>query len=147
MQTVSLREGNLNDYVHDVIEELQIDIYIFVGEGDRNFYATKEWSSLDARRKEVFVTTLEIRWVTFGDLYLPKMPSEYICFACHMVCAANVEYFEKYHLLRGSEYTSIDFSFLILDRFFMAVFRGISPLCPGHSGVLLVFLLDHSSRD
>lgn len=51
-----------------------------------------------------------------------------------MVCAANVEYFEKYHLLRGSEYTSIDFSFLILDRFFMAVFRGISPLCPGHSG-------------
>lgn len=55
-----------------MIEELQIDIYIFVGEGDRKSYATKEWSSLDARRKEVFVTTLEIRWVTFGDLYLPK---------------------------------------------------------------------------
>ena len=87
MQTVSLREGNLNNYVHDVIEEL----HIFVGEGDRNFYATKEWSSLDARRKEVFVTTLEIRWVTFGDLYLPKymMPTKRIYLFCmsHGLCS------------------------------------------------------------
>lgn len=64
-----------------------------------------------------------------------------------MVCAANVEYFEKYHLLRGSEYTSIDFSFLILDRFLWLFFEG-SHLCVlDILGVLLVFLLDHSSRD
>ena len=137
MQTVSLREGNLNNYVHDVIEELQIDIYIFVGEGDRNFYATKEWSSLDARRKEVFVTTLEIRWVTFGDLYLPKymMPTKRIYLFCmsHGLCSQCRIFWKISSLTRFWIYQHW-FFFSHTGPFFMAVFRGISPLCPGHSG-------------